>query len=147
MIQPNLPIPEPSREDDKASEKAESFKSMLLQQFSPKLIKMILELLCDESGFLIEAKLHTLLSPLERDEQSLMKLDAIFGALGVETEDDINKLASYFVGIREKMATSASKDPTASQRQSALPGQEDQAVRIDAEISTAQCMTVASPMR
>ena len=29
-------------------------------------------------GFLIESKLNTLLSPLERDEQSLMKLDAIF---------------------------------------------------------------------
>lgn len=29
-------------------------------------------------GFLIESKLLKLLSPLEKDEQSLMKLDAIF---------------------------------------------------------------------
>ena len=29
-------------------------------------------------GFLVESKLTKLLAPLERDEQSLMKLDAIF---------------------------------------------------------------------
>ena len=29
-------------------------------------------------GFLVEAKLIKLLAPIEKDEQSLMKLDAIF---------------------------------------------------------------------
>ena len=29
-------------------------------------------------GFLIESKLNKLLQPLEKDEQNLMKLDAIF---------------------------------------------------------------------
>lgn len=89
--------------------------SILLQKFSPELVKSILDLLCDESvstcncelwkrnwlvhrlssttfillqnkgvlsfylqGFLIESKLNTLLTPLGRDDQSLMKLDAIF---------------------------------------------------------------------
>ena len=33
-------------------------------------------------GFLVESKLTKLLAPLERDEQSLMKLDAIF-AVGI----------------------------------------------------------------
>lgn len=32
----------------------------------------------DFQGFLIEDKLNKLLSPLEKDEQNLMKLDAIF---------------------------------------------------------------------
>uniref|UniRef100_A0A8C8H7E1 Dynein regulatory complex protein 1 n=1 Tax=Oncorhynchus tshawytscha TaxID=74940 RepID=A0A8C8H7E1_ONCTS len=45
---------------------------------SVKMVKKLLELLCDEAGFLIESKLLKLLSPLEKDEQSLMKLDSIF---------------------------------------------------------------------
>ncbi|KAK7467804.1 hypothetical protein BaRGS_00036948 [Batillaria attramentaria] len=65
-------------------------------------IKQILELLCDEGGFLVESKLNKLLAPLEKDERSLMKLDAIFTALGVETEEDIHKLSTYFMHLREK---------------------------------------------
>jgi len=108
-------------EDERGSEK-ESFRSALLQQFSPKLVKTILELLGDESGFLIEAKLHTLLSPLERDEQSLMKLDAIFSALGVDTEHDIQQLASYFISAREK--ASSTKESTNGRHPSAAMDQD-----------------------
>uniref|UniRef100_A0AAR2IYV3 Dynein regulatory complex protein 1 n=1 Tax=Pygocentrus nattereri TaxID=42514 RepID=A0AAR2IYV3_PYGNA len=43
-----------------------------------KTVKRLLELLCDETGFLIESKLLKLLSSLEKDEQSFMKLDSIF---------------------------------------------------------------------
>ncbi|KAL9962962.1 hypothetical protein ACROYT_G032120 [Oculina patagonica] len=67
------------------------------RKLSAKTIKAILELICDEAGFLVESKLTKLLAPLERDEQSLMKLDAIFAALGVETEDDIYLLTNYFL--------------------------------------------------
>lgn len=67
------------------------------RKLSAKTIKAILELICDEAGFLVESKLTKLLAPLERDEQSLMKLDAIFAALGVDTEDDIYLLSSYFL--------------------------------------------------
>lgn len=58
-------------------------------------IKKMLELLCDEAGFLVEAKLIKLLVPIEKDEQSLMKLDAIFNAVGIESEEDILLLAKY----------------------------------------------------
>ncbi|XP_072029395.1 dynein regulatory complex protein 1-like isoform X2 [Amphiura filiformis] len=68
-------------------------------KMSVKTIKRVLELLCDESGFLVEAKLNKLLAPLETDERCLMKLDAIFGALGIDTEDDIHQLAAYFLKI------------------------------------------------
>ncbi|XP_015757319.1 PREDICTED: dynein regulatory complex protein 1-like [Acropora digitifera] len=55
-------------------------------------------------GFLVESKLTKLLAPLERDEQSLMKLDAIFAALGIDTEEDIYLLSNYFLnrGQRQK---------------------------------------------
>lgn len=71
--------------------------SAIFTKYSPKLVKQILELLGDEAGFLIESKLNKLLAPLERDERCLMRLDAIFTALSVDTEDDIYLLASYFI--------------------------------------------------
>lgn len=74
------------------------------RKLSAKTIKAILELICDEAGFLVESKLTKLLAPLERDEQSLMKLDAIFAALGIDTEEDIYLLSNYFLnrGQRQK---------------------------------------------
>ncbi|XP_068136038.1 dynein regulatory complex protein 1 [Hyperolius riggenbachi] len=71
------------------------------QKFSPRTLKQILELLCDESGFLVESKLLQLLSPLEKDDRSLMKLDSVFGALRIEVEDDVYKLVDFFLKYRE----------------------------------------------
>lgn len=65
--------------------------------YSPILIKSVLELLCAEADFLVEKKLVHLLLPLEHDERLLMKLDSIFKAIGVETEEDINRLTEYFI--------------------------------------------------
>ncbi|XP_063771047.1 dynein regulatory complex protein 1 isoform X2 [Pseudophryne corroboree] len=70
--------------------------------FSPQTVKQILELLCDESGFLIESKLVQLLSPLDKDERSLMKLDSIFGALRIEVEDDVYKLVNFFLKYKQQ---------------------------------------------
>ena len=64
---------------------------------SPALIKQVLNLLCEESAFLIESKLTRLLAPIDKDDQMLMKLDSIFKAIGVETEDDVHQLVKYFV--------------------------------------------------
>ncbi|XP_078397637.1 dynein regulatory complex protein 1 isoform X2 [Cetorhinus maximus] len=60
-------------------------------------VKTLLEVLCDESGFLIESKLLKILAPLKKDERYLIKLDAIFAALGIENEDDIIKLTEFFI--------------------------------------------------
>eukprot|EP00039_Didymoeca_costata_P006935 m.94750 g.94750 ORF g.94750 m.94750 type:complete len:678 (+) comp13458_c0_seq1:113-2146(+) len=64
-------------------------------------VRDALELLCDEAGFLVEAKLDTLLEPLAKEERSMIRLDSIFKALGVESEADILRLASYFVRFDE----------------------------------------------
>lgn len=61
-------------------------------KFSPSLIQQALQLVCQESTFLIDEKLLRLLVPLEEDEKLLMKLDSIFKALLIETEEDIHKL-------------------------------------------------------
>lgn len=49
---------------------------------------------------MVESKLLKLLAPLEKDDQSLMKLDAIFAALHVDNEDDVYRLANYFIQHR-----------------------------------------------
>ncbi|KAM4600969.1 dynein regulatory complex protein 1 [Polymixia lowei] len=72
-------------------------------------MKKLLELLCDEAGFLIESKLRKLLSPLEKDEQSLMKLDSIFSAMGIENEEDVYKLAEFFFNYRHQQRQQAEK--------------------------------------
>ncbi|XP_057353336.1 dynein regulatory complex protein 1 isoform X3 [Manis pentadactyla] len=72
----------------------------LPKQVSAKTTGKILRLLCDESGFLIENKLLSLLLPLEKNECYLLRLDAIFSALGIESEDDLYKLVNFFLKYR-----------------------------------------------
>lgn len=69
----------------------------LPKQLSARTTKQILMLLCDESGFLIESKLLSLLLPLDQTECYLLRLDAIFSALGIENEDDLYKLVNFFI--------------------------------------------------
>ncbi|NWW45682.1 DRC1 protein, partial [Pedionomus torquatus] len=67
-----------------------------LPNISKKTAKRILELVSDESGFLIEKKLLKPLNALGRHERTLMKLDSIFVALGIDTEDDLYQLVDFF---------------------------------------------------
>jgi len=60
-------------------------------------IKHMLELLCNEAGFLVEGKIQKLLDPLSADEQNLLKIDSILKVLGVEGAGDVEKLLSYFL--------------------------------------------------
>ncbi|GAB1606650.1 hypothetical protein Ahia01_000947600, partial [Argonauta hians] len=71
-------------------------KAKLFKKISPVTIKAILKLICDESDFLIEVKLNSLLDKLEKDERMLIKLDSVFNVLGVSTESDINNLTMFF---------------------------------------------------
>ena len=60
-------------------------------------VKKVLELLCEEAGFLLDEKLPRLMAPLPKEEQMMMKLDSMFKSLGVHTEEDIQNLVRYFV--------------------------------------------------
>ncbi|XP_021019533.1 dynein regulatory complex protein 1 [Mus caroli] len=79
----------------------------LPNQISAKTTTKILMLLCDESGFLIESKLLSLLHPLEKSECYLLRLDAIFSALAIEDEDDLYKLVNFFLRYRAHRLSSA----------------------------------------
>jgi dynein regulatory complex protein 1 len=73
--------------------------------YTPVLIKQVLEMLCSECEFLIENKLLRLLAPLDQDEQLMMKLDSIFKAIGIETEEDIHHLVKHFI-VKSETKTS-----------------------------------------
>jgi hypothetical protein len=81
------------------------FKRENSQQFIVNLskytLRKIIMLICDEADFLLEQKLVSLLKPLEKNEQSMVKLDAIFKSLGIQTENDIKLLAQYFINYRQ----------------------------------------------
>ncbi|KAI3364267.1 hypothetical protein L3Q82_011067 [Scortum barcoo] len=62
--------------------------------FSMETLKKVMELLCDEAGFLLEDKLLNLLAPLEKDEQTVMKLSSLLCAFGIR-EEDLPKLVHF----------------------------------------------------
>ncbi|CAL8315744.1 unnamed protein product [Lota lota] len=73
-------------------------------------VKKLLQLLCDEAGFLIESKLLTLLSPLDKDNQSLIKLDSIFCSLGIESKEDVYRLAEFFSNYQHRQTQQADQE-------------------------------------
>ncbi|KGL72752.1 Dynein regulatory complex protein 1, partial [Tinamus guttatus] len=85
-------------------EKAEDRVSPL-QNISRKTVKRILELVSDESGFLVESKLLRLLQPLGKHERTLVKLDSIFAALEIDSKDDLYELVDFFLKYRAQDVT------------------------------------------
>ena len=77
------------------SETEGSPERIAANKYSTPLVKQVLTLLSQEAGFLIEAKLLCLLEPLEEEERLLMKLDSIFKALAIETQEDIQQLVGF----------------------------------------------------
>ncbi|XP_070932503.1 dynein regulatory complex protein 1 isoform X3 [Macaca nemestrina] len=104
-------------EEEEAEEAASEPESYLdlPKQISEKTTKKILMVLCDESGFLIESKLLSLLLPLEQNECYLLRLDAIFSALGIESEDDLYKLVNFFLKYRAHRLSSSLQIKSCSQ--------------------------------
>jgi dynein regulatory complex protein 1 len=56
----------------------------------------MLELLCDEAGFLVEDRVHSMIGSLPQEEQDLVKVDSILKSLGVETQAEVEAMLPYF---------------------------------------------------
>eukprot|EP00943_MAST-04B_sp_MAST-4B-sp1_P007427 g7427.t1 len=59
-------------------------------------VKIMLQLLAQEAGFLIDAETREKLEQLSKADQKVAKADSILKALSIENEKDIEKLLSYF---------------------------------------------------
>ncbi|XP_057283673.1 dynein regulatory complex protein 1 [Pezoporus wallicus] len=86
-----------------------------LGNISKKTAKRILELVSKELDFLIENKLLKPLKALERHNRILIKLDYIFEAIGINSEDDLYQLLDFFLKYK-------SQEVAASQSQSSPGG-------------------------
>ncbi|KFQ44210.1 Dynein regulatory complex protein 1, partial [Nestor notabilis] len=73
-----------------------------LRNISKKTAKRILELVSKESDFLIENKLLKPLNALERHNRILIKLDSIFAAIGINSEDDLYQLLDFFLKYKSQ---------------------------------------------
>ncbi|XP_030577058.1 dynein regulatory complex protein 1 isoform X2 [Archocentrus centrarchus] len=70
-------------------------------KLSSETLMKVMELLCDETGFLVESKLLNLLPTLEKREQFVVKLYSLFSALGLE-EKDVPKLAEFLLNYEHQ---------------------------------------------
>ena len=59
-------------------------------------VKIMLQLLAQEAGFLIDAETREKLEQLSKADRKVAKADSILAALGIESEKDVEKLLSYF---------------------------------------------------
>ncbi|XP_039256460.2 dynein regulatory complex protein 1-like [Styela clava] len=113
------------KQDDSLPLTFDDEKSHSSTKVSLSAVKKVLELLCDEAGFLVEEKLNKLLRPLQNEERSLIKLDAIFKALNIESEDDIHKLAAFFAQHKEKLSDEVSESSLDHEVSSTMDGKEN----------------------
>ncbi|KFQ99272.1 Dynein regulatory complex protein 1, partial [Nipponia nippon] len=86
-----------------------------LRNISKTTAKRILELVSDESGFLIESKLLRPLDALGRHERTLMKLDSIFAALEIDSEDDLYQLVDFFLKYKAQEVAGSQVGPQGQQ--------------------------------
>nr|XP_027311269.2 dynein regulatory complex protein 1 [Anas platyrhynchos] len=82
-----------------------------LPNISKKTAKRILELLSDESGFLIERKLLRPLRALGKHERTLLRLDSIFSALEIDSEDELQRLVDFFLKFKAQEAPLSQGSP------------------------------------
>ncbi|NXL05068.1 DRC1 protein, partial [Mesembrinibis cayennensis] len=99
-----------------------------LRNISKKAAKRILELVSNESGFLIESKLLRPLDALGRHERTLMKLDSVFAALEIDSEDDLYQLVDFFLKYeaREVAGSQVGPSGTAAQPPACCPSLQSQ---------------------
>ncbi|XP_070782437.1 dynein regulatory complex protein 1 [Enoplosus armatus] len=64
-------------------------------------LKKVMELLCDEAGFLLEDKLLNLLVPLEKEKQTVVKLGSLLCTFGIG-EEDVPKLANFLLKYKHQ---------------------------------------------
>ncbi|KAK3569517.1 hypothetical protein QTP86_034347 [Hemibagrus guttatus] len=60
-------------------------------------VKRVLELLCDETDFLVDSELHEILSSMDKNEQTALRLECIFSAMGIDNKEDINKMTKFLL--------------------------------------------------
>lgn len=72
-------------------------KESLKDANTQRLLKLILKKISDKTEFLVEEKLFDLLKPYTEEQKTLVCLDNVFNALGIQKVGDINSLKEFFI--------------------------------------------------
>ncbi|XP_077567641.1 dynein regulatory complex protein 1 isoform X2 [Stigmatopora nigra] len=73
------------------------------EQVPLETMKELMELLCDESGFLTEDRLPKSAN-LDKKEQNVIKLETLFHICGMDEEEDIPSLANFILKYQQREA-------------------------------------------
>lgn len=90
------------------------------------MLKQILKKISDKTDFLVEEKLFDLLKPYTEEEKTLVCLDNVFNALGIQKVDDINSLKNYFLPYAVCQECEKDEDHRGSSRLSSLIEEDEQ---------------------
>ncbi|XP_028168765.1 dynein regulatory complex protein 1 [Ostrinia furnacalis] len=72
-------------------------KNMVAKEAKDRLVRHILQLVADNTGFLVEDRLLKLIEKYQLSARNLCTLDAIFMALEIQAEEDIELLCTTFL--------------------------------------------------
>jgi dynein regulatory complex protein 1 len=96
-------------------------------------VKKMMQMLCDEAGFLVEERVTTMIQKLDKNEQNLLKIDSILRTLGVETQAEIESMLPYFTkaapGVDPSRAPLISPDDVVKAVRTFVEDQQRQAAR------------------
>ncbi|KAK3927976.1 Dynein regulatory complex protein 1 [Frankliniella fusca] len=80
--------------DEKELEDSKVFLQELARR---RILKLVLQRIADSTGFLLEERLRSLLAPYSESQQTIIRLDNVFNALGLRHETDIDLLRDFFL--------------------------------------------------
>ena len=68
-----------------------------LSRIASERVRQVLTMLVDEAGFLVDTKVQKLLETVDPSDGQHLKVSSVLQALGIQSEEDMKKLASYFI--------------------------------------------------
>ncbi|GMF51669.1 unnamed protein product [Phytophthora fragariaefolia] len=109
-----------SAEDDFDDESVEAYTPPV-KKISGAKLKYMLKMLASEAGFLVNGSVQQALENLPDDEAELVKADMIMRTLGIDNEEDMEKLMGYFFEDPRQEVTVSSGD---NNRENKSPGKD-----------------------
>lgn len=87
-----------SSPDSRSAEEKDKSSDLIQTQLSKqRLLRLVLQRVADSAGFLVEERLRELLAPYSKPQQTIIRLDNVFNALGLRYESDIEMLRDIFL--------------------------------------------------
>ena len=107
-------------------------------------VRMMLDLLIREAGFLIDSKVRKACESLSAEEAAVLKADAVLKALNIATEEDVTALLQFFFDDEQELLTGDGADLDAGPQLKVPPEAVVRTVRLFIEEREAQKQEAAA---